>query len=110
MSGLSRLSALAPQLFLHSQGRPQPFHKLLLVECPLCVAFPILHPVGRAFQQDQFEWGTDFFEFSGILHRASIEFILGPLDEEHRGLAGSRVNLSRMALKVRAPSVTKEAS
>src|SRR5437660_4013430 len=110
MSGLSKYSTLEPQLFLYSQRCPKPFHKLLLVECPLCVAFPILHPVGRAFKQDQFEWGADCFEFSGVFHRASVEFIFGPLDEERRGLAGSRVKLRRIALQVVAPPVTKEPS
>src|SRR5438034_2303899 len=95
---------------MYSQCRTKPLHKLLLVERPLGVAFPVLHPVGSAFKQNQFEWGADFFEFSSVVHCASEEFIFGPLDEKHRRLAGSRAKLRRIALQCLAPPVTDRKS
>src|SRR5439155_17787247 len=87
-----------------------PLHKLLLVERPLGVPFPVLHPVGRASKQDQFEWGADFFEFPGVFHRASVEFILGSLDEKPRGLVGSSVKQRGIALQRLPLPVTEESS
>src|SRR2546427_2427896 len=84
---------------MYSQCRTKPLHKLLLVERPLGVPFPVLHPVGSTFKQNQFEWGADFLEFSSVFHCASVEFILGPLDEKHRRLVGSRVKQGGVSLQ-----------